>query len=94
MNKMKLCDDNIIESLICIFTSTVQEMLCEQIVKFKYSLLPYFLFDFHQTSTVLYENVLLSFELIQIWTEFTFNTKMLIHSKFPTVRLQFLAHAH
>ena len=51
----KLWGDGIINSLICIFISTVQEMFRWKLRKFKISYLPYFLSDLHQIFTVLFE---------------------------------------
>ena len=50
-----LWGDEIINSLICIFMSTVQEMLRWKLQKFKISYLPYSLSDLHQIFTVPFE---------------------------------------
>ena len=54
--EVTLWGDDIINSLICIFVSTGQEMFLENLRNFKVSLLPYFTTqNFHQIFTVLFE---------------------------------------
>ena len=54
-NTWNLWGDEIINSLICIFISTVQEMFRWKLRKFKISYLPNFLSDLHKFFTVLFK---------------------------------------
>ena len=63
----KLWGDDIINSLICIFISTVQETFCWILRKFKISYLPYFVSDLHQIFTDLFEMFTLCIKWIWTW---------------------------